>query len=148
MSDTLYVTRSAVVAAPPPVLFALLADAREHVALDGSGTVVEILGAPDRLSLGAEFSVRMKAGARYTTHNVVVEFEPDARIAWRHRARHIWRWELAAVPGGTCVTESWDGRAKRAPGLVAAIGMPRGAGRAIDATLAALHARFAGDRVS
>ncbi len=44
---------------------------------------------------------------------MVVEFKPDVRIAWRHRARHVWHWELVAVPEGTRVTESWDGRAKR-----------------------------------
>lgn len=143
MSDALLVSRSAVVAAPPAAVFELLTDAREHVTLDGSGTLVEVLDAPERLTLGAEFAVRMKAGARYTVHNVVVEFEPDVRIAWRHRARHIWRWELAAVPGGTRVTESWDGRAKRGPRLVAAMGMPRSAGAAIDATLDGLRSRFA-----
>ncbi len=143
MSTALLVRRSAVVAAPPSAVFELLADARQHITLDGSGTLVDVLDAPERLTLGAEFAVRMKAGARYTVHNVVVEFEPDVRIAWRHRARHVWRWELAAVAGGTRVTESWDGWAKRGPRLVAAIGMPRNAGAAIDATLAGLQARFA-----
>lgn len=143
MSDPLLVTRTTVVPATPAAVFALLADPRRHPDIDGSGTLVELLDGPERLTLGAEFSVRMNAGARYTVQNTVVEFVEGVRIGWRHRARHVWSYELAAVDGGTAVTETWDGRAKRAPRLVAAIGMPRSAATAIEATLDGLRTRFA-----
>jgi hypothetical protein len=79
--------------------------------------------------------MRMKAGMLYTTRNTVVEYEPDRRIAWRHRARHIWRWELAPADGGTRVTESWGWSAKRAPALVVLIGMPKQVDTAIRRSL-------------
>ena len=50
----------------------------------------------------------MKWIVPYRITNTVVEFEPDARIAWRHFAGHRWRYELEAVDGGTRVTESFD----------------------------------------
>lgn len=135
------VTRSVVVPARPEQVFALLADPSEHVGLDGTGSVKAVLGAPDRLHLGAEFAMRMSG---YTTHNTVVEFTEDTVIAWRHRGRHVWRWQLRPVPGGTEVTETFDWSAKRAPRAVRALGIPRRADRALEATLTALQVRFAG----
>lgn len=143
MSDPLLVTRTTVVPTTPAEVFALLADPHRHVDLDGSGTLVELLDGTGRRTLGAEFSMRMNAGARYTVRNTVVEFVEGVRIGWRHRARHVWRYELAAVDGGTAVTETWDGLAKRAPRLVTAIGMPRSAAAAIEATLDGLRSRLA-----
>ncbi len=32
-----------------------------------------------------------------TTINTVGEYERDVPIAWRHRGRHIWRWQLRAA---------------------------------------------------
>ena len=81
--------------------------------------------------------------AGYTTANEVVEYYPDALIAWRHRGRHIWRWELQAVAGGTQVTETFDFSAKRGKPVVRALGLPRKAHAAIAATLENLQARFA-----
>lgn len=134
------VSRRIVVSATPAEVFALLTDPREHPALDGSGTVKALVEGPQRLTAGSEFRMRMGG---YTTANRVVEFRPDAVIAWRHRARHVWRWELRAVPGGTEVTETFDHTAKRCPAVVAALGIPERAGKAIDATLSRLHARLA-----
>ncbi|MGV9311239.1 SRPBCC family protein [Streptomyces sp. NPDC003691] len=134
------VSRQVVVGAPPAVIFALLAAPGEHAGLDGSGEVQGVVEGPVRLEQGAVFRMRMKG---YTTTNTVVEFEQDALIAWRHRGRHVWRWELRAVPGGTEVTETFDYTAKRARRLVELAGFPRRAGTAIDRTLGALQARFA-----
>lgn len=138
------VSRTVTLPASPAEVFDLLADPRKHPAIDGSGAVRTVVEAPDRLGQGAEFTMRMKAGVSYTTRNVVVAFDPDREIAWRHRARHVWNYALRAVPGGTEVTETFDWSAKRAPRLVAALGVPRAAGRAIDATLERLGERFAG----
>ncbi len=136
------VTRSTVVDATPQQVFDLLADPRNHPVIDGSGAVRDVLDAPVRLCLGAEFTMRMKAGASYTTRNTVIVFEPDREIAWKHRARHTWHWSLWPVLGGTEVTETFDWTAKRAPRLVTAIGIPRTAGASIDATLEKVRLHF------
>lgn len=102
------ITASTVVAAPPSVVFAILADPRQHSRIDGSGTVRGTVSGPERLDLGAEFGMDMKQGASYKIKNRVVEFEEDRLIAWRHMGPHRWRYELEPVEGGTRVTESWD----------------------------------------
>ena len=134
------VRRRVTVAAPPSSVFALLTDPRQHAALDGSDSVQGVIDGPDRLALGSEFRMQMKG---YTTLNRVVELEEDRLIAWRHRARHIWRWELRAVTGGTEVTESFGYTAKRLQPVVRLLGVPARADRSLDATLTRLQARFA-----
>jgi len=97
-----------VIPAPPRAIFDLLADPRQHARLDGSGTVRKVKKAPDRLSLGATFSMDMKIGVGYFTRNTVVAFEENKCIAWHHFAQFVWRYDLEEVPGGTKVTESFD----------------------------------------
>ena len=134
------VSRTVTVPAAPSVLFALLTDPREHPGLDGSDTVRAVVDGPTQLELGSVFRMRMKG---YTTTNTVVEYERDVLIAWRHRGRHIWRWQLRAVPGGTEVTETFDYRGKRARRAVELIGVPARAATALERTLSRLEARFA-----
>lgn len=106
-SDVL--TASAVVAAPPRVVFGILADPRQHPRIDGSGTVKGSVSGPDRLVLGSRFGMSMKQGAPYKITNEVVEYDEDRLIAWRHLGLHRWRYELEPTNGGgTRVTESWD----------------------------------------
>lgn len=136
---TAAVSRTVRVAAPPATVFALLTDPTAHAALDGSGTVQGVVDAPVRLELGSVFRMRMKG---YSTTITVVEYEPDALIAWRHRGRHVWRWQLRAIERGTEVTETFDYTAKRGRGLVERIGVPTRAATAIDQTLTGLVARF------
>lgn len=102
------ITASAVITAPPSVVFAILADPRQHPRIDGSGTVKGTVSGPDRLVLGSEFGMNMKQGAPYKITNKVVEYDEDRLIAWRHLGLHRWRYELEPVDGGTRVTESWD----------------------------------------
>jgi len=64
--------------------------------------------APDRLYLGAKFSMQMKMGVGYSTTNKVVAFEEDRTIAWHHIAHFVWRYDLEEVEGGTLVTESFN----------------------------------------
>jgi uncharacterized protein YndB with AHSA1/START domain len=94
--------------APASKIFDLLADPRQHALLDGSGTVAKVRRAPERLSLGAKFSMDMKMGVGYFTTNKVVAFEEDKCIAWHHVARFVWRYDLEEVEGGTRVTESFN----------------------------------------
>jgi uncharacterized protein YndB with AHSA1/START domain len=102
------VSVSRTIAAEPAAIFAVLADPSKHSVIDGSGTVRQVRGNPEQLSLGAKFSMDMRLGVPYVIKNTVVEFEPDRRIAWRHLGRHRWRYTLEPVEDGTRVTETFD----------------------------------------
>jgi uncharacterized protein YndB with AHSA1/START domain len=103
------ISESVDVAAPPEVVFAILADPRQHARIDGSGSVQEMVRGPERLSKGATFGMDMKLfGLPYKIRNTVVEFEEGRRIAWRHFGGHRWRYVLEPTGGGTRVTESFD----------------------------------------
>ncbi|MGH9017513.1 MAG: SRPBCC family protein [Acidimicrobiales bacterium] len=106
-------------AAPPEAIFAVLADASRHHAIDGSGMLQgSAPDSPERLALGVTFGMSMKMFRfPYATVNRVVEFEKDRKIAWQTGptgpmghviAGRIWRYELEPVEGGTLVRESWD----------------------------------------
>jgi uncharacterized protein YndB with AHSA1/START domain len=97
--------------APIEHVFDLLADPRRHAEFDGSGTVLSMVSGPERLEMGARFGMSMRIALPYRISNVVVEFDEGSRIAWRHAARHRWRYELeSAGNGGTVVTETFDAR--------------------------------------
>lgn len=97
-----------VINADPATVFDVLADPAQHSLFDGSGTVKGRMSGPPRLYLGATFAMRMRWVAPYFIRSRVVEYEEDRRIAWRHPLRHIWRYELNPLDGGTQVTESFD----------------------------------------
>lgn len=119
--DDKVVSESTSVAAAPEVVFAILADPRQHARIDGSGSVQELVAGPERLSRGAEFGVSMRlGGVPYRIRNRVVEFEEGRLIAWRHFGGHRWRYRLEPTPdGGTRVTESFD--YSRLGGLASAV---------------------------
>jgi uncharacterized protein YndB with AHSA1/START domain len=95
--------------APAATIFALLADPRQHVRLDGSGAISQLKSSPDRLFLGAKFTMHMKDfGVPYVTNNVVVDFVENKSIAWHHFSQFVWRYDLSEVDGVTTVTESFD----------------------------------------
>ncbi len=103
------VSESVEIEAPPETVFAILADARQHSRIDGSGSVRELVKGPDRLDKGATFGMDMKLfGLPYKIRNTVVEFEENRRIAWRHMGGHRWRYVLEPTTTGTRVTESFD----------------------------------------
>lgn len=150
MSDVESVER--VIPAPPEAIFALLADPRRHHEIDGSGTVREAKGSPERLALGSKFGMSMKLGIPYSMESEVVEFEEGRRIAWQTRPPNaiaaklaggrIWRYELEPVEGGTRVRESWDISHEKLKFLVApARGKTR---KAMEQTLARIEAIVAG----
>lgn len=105
------ISETITVDAPPEVVFAILADPRQHSRIDGSGSVGSVVSAPDRLTeTGQTFTVRMKLfGLPYVIRNRVVEYEAGRRIAWRHFTPNRWRYELTpTADGGTTVTETFD----------------------------------------
>ena len=104
------VTESITIDAPASVIFDILADPRQHSRIDGSGSVRGVVVGPDRLAKGATFGAKMKLfGLPYKITNRVVEFDQDARIAWRHFGGHRWRYLLEPVgESSTTVTEQFD----------------------------------------
>lgn len=102
------VSATRIIPAPPEAIFEVLADPAQHAAIDGSGSVQGVRGETERLRMGSRFGMRMRIGVPYFISNTVVEFEEGRRIAWRHFGRHIWRYELEPVTGGTKVTETFD----------------------------------------
>lgn len=133
------VVDSIVIHADPATVFDVLVDPEQHRLFDGSETVRGTVSGPPRLYLGARFSMRMRWGAPYVITNTVVEYDEDRRIAWRHFARHIWRYDLEPLDGddgpATRVTESFDYRGAPAGRLYGRLGFVRNAEGAISATL-------------
>lgn len=137
------VSASTTIPAPAEVVFAILADPRQHTRIDGSGSLVGRVSGPERLSRGADFGMDMKMyGLPYKIRNRVVEFEEDRLIAWRHFGGHRWRYELEPVDGGTRVTESFDYSTYNAAGagLIRVAGFPEKNRRGIEETLVRLSA--------
>ncbi len=126
--------------APPDVVFDILADPRMHPRIDGSGTVRASTSGPARLSLGSRFGMRMRIRLPYLISNKVMEYDEDRRIAWRHWARHRWRYELEPVDGGTLVTETFDYSSSPWPVALQRLRFPQRNARGIEATLDRLAA--------
>lgn len=124
-----------VINADPTTIFDVLADPSQHALFDGSDSVKGQLSGPPRLYLGAKFNMRMRMVAPYLVRSVVVEYDEDKRIAWRHPLRHIWRYELTPSDGGTEVTESFDYAPSPAAPVFERLGVPSHNQRAMDATL-------------
>lgn len=112
------------IAATPEAIFDVLADPAKHPIIDGSGSLKKVKGNPGRLELGSRFSMGMKIIFNYSIKNTVVEFEEGRRIAWRHFGRHIWRYTLEPVEGGTEVTETFDWAPAISPGMIERQGYP------------------------
>lgn len=135
------VSRSIEVAVAPAEIFALLTDPARHPELDGSGTVRGPLGTGGRLYLGRRFTMRMHNVLPYVVPSTVVEFENQRRLAWRHVAGHVWRWELTDLGSGrTLVTETFDPRPSPLRAAIARAGAGNAVG--IEATLRRLQERF------
>lgn len=136
------VSVSRVVRATPQQIFDLLASPARHREIDGSDSVRDPIRAPERLYLGARFSMAMRIVAPYRITNVVVEFDEPRRIAWRHFGGHVWRYILEPVDGGTLVTEQFDYATNRAPLFLAIMRAIPNNERSMRRTLDNLAARF------
>ncbi|MEX0874756.1 MAG: SRPBCC family protein [Actinomycetota bacterium] len=143
MAKNRVVTVERVIPVAPQKIFDLLADPSMHPIIDGSGTVKSARERnPERLSLGARFGMGMRAGLPYRVTNKVVEFEDGKRIAWRHYGRHVWRYELEPVDGGTRVRESFDYRKAISPQVLELTGVPRKHVGNMEKTLERLEEHF------
>lgn len=134
------VSVSRVIAADPGTIFAVLADPSKHAVIDGSGTVRHVRGNPERLHLGATFSMDMKVGLPYFVKNKVVEFDEGRLIAWQHFGKHRWRYELEPVDGGTRVTETFDWSTAASPWFIEKMGYPQKHPASMEKTLERLDA--------
>jgi len=144
------VSGSTTIDAPPEVVFAIVADPRQHPRIDGSGSVRGVITGPERLARGDTFGVSMRLfGVRYRIDNRVVELEQDRLIAWRHFGAHRWRYRLEpTTEGGTRVTETFD-FTRYGPvwaALLRLAGFPRRNRLGITATLARLKQAAEADR--
>ena len=107
-----------VVNAPANKIFDLLANPTSHRLFDGSGTIQKAISGPERLFLGAKFSMAMKIKLPYRIKNTVVAFEENKKITWCHLMKWTWCYELVDLGNGsTQVTESFD--ASAIPGYAA-----------------------------
>jgi uncharacterized protein YndB with AHSA1/START domain len=138
------VSVSRVIAADPATIFDVLADPAQHAVIDGSGSVRQVRGNPERLHQGATFSMDMKIGLPYFVKNTVVEFDEGRRIAWQHFGKHRWRYELEPVEGGTKVTETFDWSTARSPWFIEKMGYPSKHPASMEATLERLDAHVTG----
>lgn len=128
--------------APPEAIFDVLADPRQHVVIDGSGTVKGKVSGPERLELGSKFGMSMKIGLPYRIKSTVVEYDENRRIAWCHLGKHRWRYELEPIDDGTRarVTETFDYSTALSPWYIEKMGYPRKHPANMDATLERLAA--------
>jgi len=117
-----------VIPADASAIFDLIADPSRHREIDGSGTVRDTTTGSQRLKLGSEFGMKMKAGIPYSMVSKVIEFDENRRLAWQTTSPvpvlgrlvggRIWRYELEPVEGGTRVRESWDISQEKVKALV------------------------------
>jgi uncharacterized protein YndB with AHSA1/START domain len=140
MGDSKTVSTERLIAAPADRIFAVLADPSQHCVIDGSGTVKRPRSAPDRLALGARFGMAMHHWVPYPVTNEVVEFEEGRRIAWRHMAHDVWRYELEPRDGATLVRETFDWTHGRGGKIIELMGIPKQNLAAMEKTLERLAA--------
>jgi uncharacterized protein YndB with AHSA1/START domain len=107
-----------IINAPASTIFDVLANPSSHKLFDGSQTIQNSVSGPERLFLGAKFSMAMKIKIPYRIKNTVVAFEDNKKISWRHLMKWRWSYELTELGNGsTQVTESFD--ASAIPGYAA-----------------------------
>jgi uncharacterized protein YndB with AHSA1/START domain len=118
-----HVSATAVIDAPADVIFAVLTDPAQHVAIDGTGRVREPLDSVPLTAAGQIFRMAMyhekHPDGDYRMANRVLEFDPPRAISWEpghytddgsvRFAGWLWRYDLApAGAGRTEVTLTYD----------------------------------------
>lgn len=152
------ITVGRVIAAPADAIFAVLADPARHADIDGSGMLRGTREPSRRLRLGDRFGMAMRLGIPYHMTNVVTEFEPNRRIAWRAffylgRLRvgggQTWSYTLEPTTTddgrpATRVLETYDWGTSSLPFLYEVTGFTRRMQRAMEQSLANLDALLTG----
>ena len=119
---------------PAPALFAVLADPRCHVEMDGSGMLQAAEDAKVIDHVGQVFSIAMHYPSLgdYVTDNRVVEFEPDRRLAWATGRRGQppagvrWGWQLTPLAeAGTRIVHTYDWSRVTDLAVLARVSFPR-----------------------
>ncbi|MFN0091396.1 MAG: polyketide cyclase [Acidimicrobiales bacterium] len=101
------------IGAAPAVIFAMLADPSQHVAIDGSGMLKGAIDAHPLGSVGDTFDMDMDRTplndipglVEYQVRNVVTQIEPDRLIEWttggidNPPVGHVYGWQLEPVDG-------------------------------------------------
>ena len=118
MDERIEVART--IPAPPAEIFAVLADPQGHVAIDGSGMLMDAEGEPVA-AVGDEFLVHMDREGlgdlpmgRYDVTVQITAFERDREIAWtilgtvKPAIGHVYGYRLEAGEDGTRVTSYYD----------------------------------------
>ncbi len=137
------VRATAIVDAPPDVVFEYLRRPRNHLEINGDQTVRGLTTGPEQLSSGDTFGMKMKMGVPYRVSSKVVEFEPDRKIAWCHFGGHRWRWEIEpAGDGKSRVTETFDLSTARFPPALRLMGYPKGHAKNVAASVRNVAAHF------
>jgi hypothetical protein len=108
------------IAAPPSTIFRLLCDPQGHVAIDGSGMLMDAPGDPVT-AVGDTFVVHMDRQAlndrpmgRYDVIATISAFVADREIAWtiagatRPSVGHFYGYRLEPEADGTLVTSYYD----------------------------------------
>src|SRR5699024_9905312 len=117
-------------------LFNIVADPRQHPAINGSGSLQDVdITAPEGLSLGDNFTVVMKSVSRSSVPHSATEFDEDRLIAGQPKSGHIWRYMFYPVQGGTLVSEEWDARHAKGSFLPVLFGFKRRNRRGMTKTL-------------
>ncbi|MDQ2848137.1 MAG: polyketide cyclase [Actinomycetota bacterium] len=115
-------------------LFAVLADPRRHVEIDGSGMLRADVSTELISGVGQVFTMAMHYPALgdYRTENHVLEFEPGRRISWATAREHQsppgvrWSWDLEPEGAGrTSVLHSCDWSRVTDPAVLARVSFPR-----------------------
>jgi uncharacterized protein YndB with AHSA1/START domain len=134
---------------PAGALFAVLADPRRHVQVDGSGMLQADVRTSPITGVGQVFTMAMHYPALgdYRTDNHVLEFDAGRRIVWttaregQPPAGVRWSWELE--PQGearTTVVHTYDWSRVVDPAVLARVTFPRVSADALTASVARLAA--------
>ena len=133
------------VQAPSAALFAVLADPRRHVEMDGSGMLRPGTDASPITGAGQVFTMQMHLASLgdYRTENHVVEFVDGRSIAWMTAREGMppagvrWSWRLTPTDDRTTeVVHGYDWSRVTDPAVLARVSFPRVSAQAMQASVA------------
>jgi hypothetical protein len=136
------VTSSAVVAAPPAEVFALLANPHRHHEFDGSGTVRAAVSGPQRLALGDRFGMRCGSGCPTGSPTGSSSSRRTGASPGATRPARSGATSWSPSTGGTRITETFDFRGSPVARGIELAGMHRNNARSIRDTLRRLRQIF------